>query len=99
MNVVRNRPETSTRNHFGVVVELLGGLPPTLPNTLAKALSGAVITDEFLLLPVVSVQLRLLDGTVLSNADLRGWLLPLASGSIGIADWGTLMRGSLGGLG
>jgi hypothetical protein len=65
---------------------------------LGKALSGAVLTDEYLLLPVVSIRFELQGGIVLRNSDLREWLLPLASGSIGIADWDTLVSGSIQGL-
>lgn len=76
-----------------VVVPLQNGLPATFPSTLEKVLSGAVLTEESLLLPLDSIQLVLSGGTQLSMMELERWLLPLAGGSIGVSRLPREMRG------
>lgn len=72
---------------LAVVVPLHCGLPSTLPSTLEKALSGAVLTEECLVLPLASIQIVLRNGAVLSISDLSNSLIPLGGGCVSVSVW------------
>lgn len=77
---------------LAVVVPLHCGLPTTLPSTLEKALSGAVLTEECLVLPLASIQITLASGVVLSMTELCASLIPLGGGCVSISEWRGLSR-------
>lgn len=80
------------RSRYGLVVSLPGGLPGTLPNTLVKVLSGAVLTEEYLVLPVVSIQLGFADGRYVGTEELLRELMQLGNGSVQLMEWDGQLR-------
>lgn len=80
------------QSRYGLVVSLPGGLPATLPNTLARALSGAVLTGDYLVLPVVSIQFAFGDGRFVGTEALLRELISLGDGSVKLMDWDGQLR-------
>lgn len=65
-----------------------GDLPTTLVNTLGKALQGAILVDDCLVLPLASIQLWTKHGGLLTISDLLNFLTPLADGSVSLSEYG-----------
>jgi hypothetical protein len=82
----------SMQSRYAMVVGLPGGLPLTLPNTLEKVLSGAVLTEEFLVLPVASIQLQLAGGVSVGMPEFLQALISLGGGSVKLSEWNGSLR-------
>lgn len=76
---------------FALVVEVPGGLPSTLPNTLEKALAGAVLADGFLVFPLDSM-LRLKGGESVTTPGFIKALISLGGGSVRLSAWSGSLR-------
>lgn len=91
-SAVRKHWGTFMRSRYGLVVGLPGGLPATLPSTLEKVLSGAVLTEEFLVLPVASIQLQLSAGVSVGMPEFLEALISLGGGSVRLSTWNGSLR-------
>lgn len=65
-----------------------GDLPTTALNTLGKALNGALVVDDCLVVPLVSIQLWTKRGGLLTISDLLNFLTPLGAGSVSLSEYG-----------
>lgn len=80
------------QSQFAVVINLPGALPDTLPSMLGKDLSGAVLTGDFLVLPLDS-NLCLSSGEKFAGTpEFISLLISLGGGSFKITEWTGSLR-------
>jgi hypothetical protein len=56
-------------------------------------LASAVLTEEFLLLRLASIQFTTVDGSTFTISDFRRWLLPLGGGYVSVSELAAFFRG------